>query len=427
VSNPVKNFSILAAGELIAKLMGLITTIYLARILGTEGFGVLGFAAALYGYFALFANPGFETVGTREVAKGKLTPGSIISSIFFLRAGMAVAAFVVLACVAFVSPFSFLVRTMVLIQGCNLLLVPFMFQFFFRGTKDMSAVAVSRIVQSVAYLLFILLFVGSEEQLLRVPVIFVASNLLSLLPLNARIIREFPLRSFRFDTHSMKEIGRHTLRVGGAALLVQIYVSFDTIILGYMKTAQEVGVYTAAYKVITFITIVPSLIFQAYLPELSKPSASSKNTATLKRYQTALICLGIPVGILGVIFARFILLGIFGDAFESGLVPFRILLVTAMIIYFNIAAANPLLAWGKEKEYLFIVGAGACVNIILNISLIPAYGIIGAAMATLAAEVTVLCVSLLHRYRLARSPYEGTAGFSTGAPPAAENEGSLRP
>ncbi len=377
--------------------MGFVTTIFLARVLGVEGFGFVGFVTALYGYFALFANPGFETVGTREIAKGKMLPADIISSLFVLRSGLAIGAFCILAVVAFVSPFSSVVRMMVLIQGCNLLVIPFMFQFFFRGSKDMAAVAYSRIVQSFSYMVLIFLLVSSEADLVRVPLIFLGANALSLLPLNARIVREFPLRSFRIDRGAIMDIARHTLHVGGAAILVQIYVSFDTIMLGYMRTAQEVGVYTAAYKIIAVLTLLPVLVFQAYLPELSKPGKDETADHTLTRYQTLLVASGIPVGLVGIVFARVILVGIFGDAFESGVLSLQILFVTTTIIYINIALANPLLAWGMEKEYLFIVGAGAIVNIFLNVALIPTYGIAGAASSTLAAEMTVLFAAFYRR------------------------------
>jgi O-antigen/teichoic acid export membrane protein len=402
VNSPVKNFSILAVGETAAKVMGIVTTIYLARVLGVEGFGFVGFVTALCGYFSMFANPGFDTVGTREIARGQIPAPAIISSIFIIRFGLSVTAFGVLICVTFVSPFSDLVRTMVIIQGCNILLVPFMFQFFFRGTKDMLAVSYSRITQSCSYMALVFLLVSSEENLIRIPIIFVVSNLLALLPLNMRILREFPLRSFRIDRSTNKELGRHIFRVGAAAILVQIYISFDTILLGYMRSPQEVGVYTAAYKIITVLTIIPGLIFQAFLPELSTPSSEERSRMTMMRYQMILILSGALVGIVGMMLARFMLVGIFGESFESGIAAFQILLFTTMIIYFNVALANPLLAWGREKEYLLIVGAGACINIVLNISLIPRYGIIGAALATCAAETVVFFVSLLQRYRLSK-------------------------
>jgi O-antigen/teichoic acid export membrane protein len=400
VSSPLKNFSILATGETIGKVMGFATTVYLARVLGAEGFGYIGFVTALYGYVALIANPGFETVGTREIAAGKIPAQDIVSSIFILRGGLSAIGFCVLLVVAFVSPFPPLMRTLVLIQACNVLLVPFMFQFFFRGTKDMSAIAYSRITQSFAYLALVFFLVSSKSDLVLVPILFVAANLISLLPLNVRVLKEFPVGSFHVDNTALKAIARHSLRVGGAAILVQIYISFDTVLLGYMRTAQEVGVYTAAYKIITFLTLIPALIFQTYLPELSNPTGETRHTPVLHRYQTILILTGIPVGIVGILCSRAIIVGIFGAAFESGVLPFQILLVSTTLIYFNIAIANPLLAWGKEKEYLFIVGAGACVNLLLNIVLIPEYGIVGAATATLAAESTVFVVALVQRQRL---------------------------
>ncbi|MGE5314075.1 MAG: flippase [Acidobacteriota bacterium] len=394
---PLKNFSFLAAGEGLSKAFGFVTTVYLARILGAEGYGMVGFTAALTGYLALVANPGFETVGTREIAKGELSPLQIVSSIFFIRCGLSFFAFAVLALIVFLSHFSWILQMMVIIQGCHLLLVPFMFQFFFRGTNDTAAVAYSRALQSGVYLGLVLGFVASADDLLRIPAFFVVSTLAGLLPLNARILKEFPLSSFRIDRTAVRKIGTHTLRVGGAALLVQVYISFDTIMLGYLRTPQEVGIYAAVYKIITILTLVPPLIFQSWLPLLSRLPKNGGVDAELRKYQSLLVIAGTPIFLIGYFLAEPVLILLFGPAYSVGVVPFRILLVTVTVIYYNVAIANPLLAWGKEKEYLFIVGMGAATNIVLNIILIPQFGMTGAAAATLAAEAAVLGLSLYER------------------------------
>jgi O-antigen/teichoic acid export membrane protein len=60
-----------------------------------------------------------------------------------------------------------------------------------------------------------------------------------------------------------------------------------------------------------------------------------------------------------------------------------------LVISVNIFFGNPLIAWGKQKEYSIAIAFGAVTNIILNILLIPKYSYIGASLATLMAEVAV--------------------------------------
>jgi len=59
----------LGGGEILARLVAFATTTVLARRLGPEGFGILGFASALCGYFALAVGGGLNDLAARDVAR----------------------------------------------------------------------------------------------------------------------------------------------------------------------------------------------------------------------------------------------------------------------------------------------------------------------------------------------------------------------
>jgi O-antigen/teichoic acid export membrane protein len=79
---------------------------------------------------------------------------------------------------------------------------------------------------------------------------------------------------------------------------------------------------------------------------------------------------------------------------------FTILLVNLFMIFVNVSLAHLLVAWNHHKKYLIVVSSGAIANIACNIMLIPTYGIIGAAIATVCAEVVVLGTTLYYHNRL---------------------------
>ena len=67
----LKNFLSLSAGEFLSKLIGFFTTIYLARQISPEGFGILGYSTAFVSYFLLFIDFGFDVISVQKIENDK--------------------------------------------------------------------------------------------------------------------------------------------------------------------------------------------------------------------------------------------------------------------------------------------------------------------------------------------------------------------
>ena len=96
----VGNILSLGTCEVTARLIAFLGTSYLARKLGPDGFGVIGFATALFGYLALAVTAGFNDVGSREVARRPHEAATIATSVILVRVALA---FVALAAIALVA------------------------------------------------------------------------------------------------------------------------------------------------------------------------------------------------------------------------------------------------------------------------------------------------------------------------------------
>ena len=156
--NAAKNFVLLSSSEIISKALGFFTTVLVARRAGVNGLGDIGFVLAVYTYFTLVANPGYDIIGAREIAKKENDGFNIINSIFVLKFWSSIIAFLVLILFCFLVPFSSTVKQLLLLQGLSLLAIPFSFQFYFRGDNQMHIVALSRFLQSSVY--FIAVYFG---------------------------------------------------------------------------------------------------------------------------------------------------------------------------------------------------------------------------------------------------------------------------
>jgi O-antigen/teichoic acid export membrane protein len=165
----------------------------------------------------------------------------------------------------------------------------------------------------------------------------------------------------------------------------------DTVLLGFFKTSREVGLYTSAYKIVTLASTIPTLLFASYLPYL----VSIKN-ATVKEWKTfvlTMFIIGLPTGIIVAIYAPEFITILYGSAYEGAVIPLRLLSLDIIAVFISVAFAQPLLLLGKEKKYLSIAAWSAGLNLLLNMFLIPLYGMTGAALTTIFAETLVAALS----------------------------------
>lgn len=97
----LKNFVSLSGGELFSKAIAFITTIYLARVISPEGFGIIGYATAFVSYFLLFIDFGFDIISVKKIANDKSQIEKYVNNIISFRLLIASIAFLVFGMVLF--------------------------------------------------------------------------------------------------------------------------------------------------------------------------------------------------------------------------------------------------------------------------------------------------------------------------------------
>jgi O-antigen/teichoic acid export membrane protein len=381
-----KNFFFLSSAEIVSKILGFLTTAYLARKIGVDGFGDYGFVLAVYAYFALLANPGYDIIGARETSHSENEQSGLLTSFFLLKSGSAVISFVLLLLVCLLVPFSSAVQQLLMLQGLVLFTIPFTFQFYFRAHNQMHIVAISRFTQSVLYFLFVVAGVQNAADLPHVPVFFAVASALAIIPM-AGILRKSFAGIHAMQWEQLRTYAVSAVTVGAASICIQVYLNIDTVLLGIYKTSHEVGLYTSAYKIVTLASAVPNLLFASYLPYLV--SIKNASTKEWKIFALTMLIIGLPTGIIIGIYAPELITLLYGSVYGGAVIPLRLLSIDIIAVFMSIAFAQPLLLLGKEKKYLSIVAWSAGLNLFLNVFLIPLYGMTGAALATIVAETLV--------------------------------------
>jgi O-antigen/teichoic acid export membrane protein len=166
--------------------------------------------------------------------------------------------------------------------------------------------------------------------------------------------------------------------------------SIDMLMLGVMSNPRQVGLYSAAYRVLNQVLVAYYLLTQSLYPELSRQNSAQR--IRMLRPTILLTLLGAGAAIAaGLAMARQpLLMLLFGRQFLAA-GPLLLLLAWAVPLDFLTSyLSNAYIAWGMENSILLCTAIGAACNIVLNLLWIPIYGAAAAAVNTLISYLIFL-------------------------------------
>jgi len=177
----------------------------------------------------------------------------------------------------------------------------------------------------------------------------------------------------------------------------------DKVLLGYFLTSKDVGIYTPALVIANLLIFISSAFKYIFLPIVSE-HFSKKDMAGLeplfKSTSKWNFLIVLPIFLFILMFPKEILTILYGSRYTSGYVALIILSLGISINDFAGTSANILVAGGRTKLNLACEVIAAVTNIVLNVILIPIYGIVGAAVATGISYLTRNISSLSFVYRV---------------------------
>ena len=386
--NLFSNVLSLGGGEILARLTAFFGAAYLARVLGPEGFGLVGFATAVCGYLAL-TNLALNDIGTREVAKTPHEAGVVGASVIAVKLTLAITGWLILVLVFPLLGLPQEARPVILIAGLLLFAMAMDGAWILKGLEQSRLVGVAQVLGQMLFVTLVFLLVHTPGDIASAPL--------------AQFIGEFAaallLSAWIFRTHRPRIDWLRGLGVLCAAgfliasrLFRTLIFSFDVLLLGFLLTQQDVGLYTAPYRVVFLLLAISAAIYTAYLPAYTRAAALKDGllSGLLNRSLELAAAVGIPLAVGGMILAEPLLTLLFGPAYVGGAGAFRWLLLSVALIFLHGGARNVLIALGRTRTDLTLVAAAAVVNVALNLLFIPRYGIEGAALVTVLSEALIL-------------------------------------
>lgn len=388
-------------------LIPLITAPYIARVLGTEGTGVYSYTYSIANYFVILIQLGVTIYGRREIAsKTTLEERSkAFWSIFAITSVTFCISAVIYILMAFTVGREY--TAALLVQGFLLLAAWLDICWLFFGIeKFVLAVSQNIFLKLVSLILIFTLVKKPEDTFLYITIMAVTSFI------GVFIMWIFLPKHICRVKISMSDIKQHIkplLIMTVPVLSMQLFALTDKLLLGMLVDMDSVGVYSNVFKITHIPLTIISTLGTVLLPRISNMIAHGKDKETFAYVErslsfTMIIGSACAFGLYSIA-PTFIPLYL-GEEFISGVPITQVLCFVLIPIAFGNAFRTQYIVPRKmDSLYLMTLGIGAGINIILNFILIPLFGAVGAAVASLISEFSItiyLCIRIRKAFSFGR-------------------------
>ncbi len=398
MSSIKRNLSLQTAYQVLSACMPLITAPYLARKLGPSQLGVFSFTTSVVMYFTLFAMLGTVNYGTRSIA---LTNGDrnkrneVFSEVFGLQ--LFATAIAILAYALYYYFFCKDNKLIVLLQGIALISCLVDINWLFFGVENFQITVTRSIVVKIISVGLIMVLINRESDLWKYTLIMHGSTFISNLILFAYLPR---YASFtRITINQVKKHLKPNLVLFLPLLAMTVYHTMDKTMLGLLTSYEQSGFYFYSDKIVQIPLLIFNGIGTVMLPRMTSLLTDNKQREANDLFVStmegvAAVSIAMAFGIAAV--AKEFIPLFYGPGYEACIL-ITILFSPILLIkgYSSIIRTQYLIPMKREKEITKTVAWGSLVNLVLNFILIPNYGALGAAAATVAAELVACGLQFL--------------------------------
>ena len=398
LSSTRTNFIFNAIYQLSTILVPLITMPYLSRVIGPAGLGEYSFAYSVAFYFTIFIKLGLNNYGNRTIAYVKDDKEALSKTFWEIYCFQLFLGVILFAIYIVYSVFFSPNKTLGIVMGIFVFSSIIDINWCLYGLEKFKVTSTRDVITKILVTLCIFMFVKCPED------VWLYAFLYSMgMFINQLIVIPLAKGEISFCKVRAEDVFKHikpNLVLFIPVVAVSIYRAMDKIMLGIMSTNIELGYYHGAENVIRVPMAFVTALGTVMLPRMSNMIARGENKKRVEgtfdesivfaMFLATSICFGIMA-----VSREFVPI-FYGPGYEKCNFLFYIILPGSMFEAFaNVIRTQYLIPRKKDKIYVFSLGIGAAINLIMNLILIPRYDSVGAAIGTFSAYATVCVVQAI--------------------------------
>jgi O-antigen/teichoic acid export membrane protein len=390
------------------------------RYLGQERFGELTTITVYLGLLSVVTEWGLPAWTVRALAReDDEGQQKLAGAMLGLRLLIAGAGTVMAVGVSLVLPYPMIVRAGIAVGAVAVLATTAASAIgpILQTKLRMGYAALADVARTVVYVAAILIVIGLSWGVLG----FVGANIIGAVAALAIIYvgaQKLLRITLRVDRRVWRAALASSLALGAAMFVHTIYFRADTVLLSVLQTQEDVGIYGFAYRFYETLLVVPTLFTMSVLPVVARdyvtPGADFRRA--LQRSFDFLVLASLPLAVGGIILAPRLTELLAGAEFANSVLPLRILLAGLVFSFLAALVGTLLIAADRQTTALKLSLGILCVNVVLNVILIPKYSYNAAAALTTGSEALVVLIGFVIVWRAyGFRPSLRTAAFGSAA------------
>ena len=381
------------------RILTLLMMIYIARALGSLGFGKLIFAISFTSLFIILADLGITTLTIRQVARDKESGPEYVGNIATLKLFLSIFAFLAISISVSFMKVPFDTRFVIYLIGACIIFENMggFFGGIFQAYEEMKYITICEIIEKcfMISVAFVLLRLGYG--LISIGLVYLLSGILYCFLNMGFVYQKFLRPRYHIDWQFWGKSLKIALPLAIVALISMVYYHIDIVMLGKMKGEEVAGWYGVSYHLFFALATIPGAFLSAIFPVLSRFFMESGEMLK-KAYQKSfkvLVGVGIPASVGSFLLSEKIILFLFGPQYQHSIAPLKILSFLIVFSYLNGLAGYFLTSINRQVLTAKIMAVTTGINVLLNFILIPRYSYIGAAYATVVSEILFFALFFL--------------------------------
>ncbi len=382
------NLSWLLFDKLFRASANIFLTVFLARHLGPDNFGILNYLLAILFLFVSISSLGVNPVLVNEIVKKRRNSMPSLINSYYLRFLISLISYFLFLLIIYIlnnniiyHNYSLILVVIIILKSCEVL-----FSFF--EAKSFSKYIV--ISQSVGFFIsasMILFIVINAIDNIYIYYALVLDLVIVFILINVFYFINFKNHFYKFNFIIIKRLISKSLPVLISTLSILLYMRIDQIMIKEMLNEYQLGIYSVSVRYIEIYHFIPKIIMISILPVI----------LTSRNYYVKLLGINSVMNKISLILIIFIFLSsdiviplIFSDTYIESINITKILSFSIFFVFLGVVNEHWYVTKNLQKFYALYVSFGALLNIILNYILISNFGLKGAAYATVLTYLIII-------------------------------------
>jgi O-antigen/teichoic acid export membrane protein len=391
-----RNTSLQTGAHVVGLALSIGSAALVTRYLGVGGYGTFSLLAVLLTLPVTVLNGSLDTLAVRRLSVDGKVDRTFFSNVLALKLTVAVAFACVATAIAWLAPLSFAIRLAV--AAFSIALIASAIQGTLLTVEQARQRFHLPVLVDVGTRFFTFLGIGvlvlaphPGAAAPRVALCVGASAVATIIWLTFSIVRRrrrVPL-GLSHDPEIWRRLGRASGQLALINLLGLLNYRLDIVVLAVLADTHAVGIYAVATRFIDALLPLAAFFVAACFPVLASTAvhAPQQRHGQVQRAAEFLALASVPIAVGGWVFAPQLVRLVAGTDYHAAVLPLRLLLLSLPFSYLSTFLLFLVIAADKQRRVLWLMGASITLNLVLNVALVPFYGAVGPAVATLVSEV----------------------------------------